>query len=124
MSGCLDVLSCLIGSITIIKGKGLEALDDEFIYATDIAEYLVSKGVAFKDAHDIVGSIVRECTNKNINISDLSISELKNFSEMIDEDVYGLLNAETSVKNKKTKGSTNPDMVIKELNNWKKELKR
>ena len=124
IAGCLDALSCLLGSIEVKKEKGLEALADEFIYATDIAEYLVSKGVAFKDAHDIVGLIVKKCTDKDINISDLSISELKDFSSMLESDVYGLLNPETSIKNKKTKGSTNPDMVCKELKKWRKELSK
>ena len=122
-AGCLDALGRLVGSITVNREKGGKALEDEFIYATDIAEHLVSKGMAFKDAHDTVGAIVKKCTDEGINISDLSVSELKGFSDKIDDKIYGLLNPEVSVNNKKTKGSTNPDMVEKALNKWKKELR-
>jgi argininosuccinate lyase len=123
MADCLDVMGRLAGGITVRKDNGRKALEDEFIYATDIAEYLVAKGVAFKTAHETVGAIVKKCIDDGINISDLSITELKGYSEQIDEDIYGLLNPETSVKNKKTEGSTNPDMVLKALNKWKKQLR-
>ena len=119
----LAIMAELIGTIEMNPGAAEKALEDEFIYATDLAEYLVRKGVAFKEAHDVVGSIVKQCDEKGINISDLSISELKNFSEALEDDVYGLLNAETSVNNKKTEGSTNPGLVAKEIAKWKKKLK-
>lgn len=118
----LAILTNLVSTITVKKDAALKALEDEFIYATDLAEYLVQKQVAFKDAHDIVGNIVKECLSKGRKISSLSITELKKFSEKIDEDIYGLLNPEVSVKNKKTIGSTNPDMVKKEIARWKRKL--
>ncbi|MDP8299763.1 MAG: argininosuccinate lyase [Candidatus Tantalella remota] len=119
----LAIMAELVGTIETKTDSAMKALDDEFIYATDLAEYLVRKGVAFKEAHNVVGSIVKECDEKGINISDLSIAELKNFSDALEDDVYGLLNAETSVKNKKTEGSTNPALVGKEIARWKKKLK-
>ncbi|MFC1480496.1 argininosuccinate lyase, partial [Candidatus Omnitrophota bacterium] len=67
-------------------------------------------------------NIVRHCVEKKISISDLSISDLKNFSEKLEEDVYGLLNPETSVSMKTTSGSTNPEFVKKEIAAWKKRL--
>lgn len=118
----LKILTGLVGTISVKKEETEKALQDEFIYATDLAEYLVTRGVSFKDAHNIVGNIVRHCAEKDIAISDLSISELKGFSEELEEDVYGLLNATTSVNNKKTSGSTNPEMVKKEIARWKKKL--
>ncbi len=123
VSDSLDMMSSVVGSVKLNKASGLKALDDEFIYATDVAEYLVGKGVSFRDAHDIVGAIVKNCCDKGINISDLSISELKAFSKDLDKDICGLLNAETSVGNKKTKGSTNPELVAREVARWKKELR-
>ena len=120
----LAIMSDLAGTIRLNGEEAAEKLDDEFIYATDLAEYLVRKGVAFKDAHRIVGNIVRHCVEKKMNISDLSISELRGFSGELDEDVYGYLNPETSVKMKKTQGSTNPDLVKKEIASWKKKLER
>ncbi|MDD5634027.1 MAG: argininosuccinate lyase [Candidatus Omnitrophica bacterium] len=120
----LAIMKDLVGTLKLKKSYVKALLEDEFIYATDIAEYLVRKGVAFKDAHDIAGSIIKKCIKKDINISDMSIAELKKISDKIDEDIFDLLNAETSVKNKKTPGSTNPAFVKKEIESWKKKLKK
>jgi len=123
ISAELDIMADLVASISVKKESAEKALQTEFIYATDLAEYLVRKGMAFKDAHDAVGSIVKHCLDKNMNISDLSITELKKFSELLGEDVYTLMNPEVSVKNKKTPGSTNPGFVRKQIMRWKKQLK-
>lgn len=122
VADALAIMASVVSGIDIKKEASEKALEDEFIYATDIAEYLVTKGAAFSEAHRVVGSVVSYCSGKNINISDLSITELKGFSELLDEDVFSLLNAETSVCNKKTPGSTNPDMVNKEISAWKKKI--
>ncbi len=118
----LEIMADLVGTIDLNKDVAMKALESEFIYATDLAEYLVRKGIAFKDAHEVIGSIVKHCNDKDINISDLSISELKGFSEKLEEDLYSLMNPETSISNKKTPGSTNPDFVKKEIAKWKKRL--
>ncbi len=124
LSDELSIMAELVKTVRLKKEETMKALEDEFIYATDLAEYLVRKGVAFRDAHDIIGGIVKHCVEKDINISDLSIPELKGFSEKLDEDIYGLLNPETSVTMKKTAGSTNPERVSKEIARWKKKLRR
>ncbi|MFH1798959.1 MAG: argininosuccinate lyase [Candidatus Omnitrophota bacterium] len=122
VSSELEIMAGLVKTIILKEDNIRGMLKDEFIYATDLAEYLVVKGVAFSDAHKIIGSIVKHCVDKNMNISDLSISEMKGFSTHLEEDVYRLLNAEASVKNKKTLGSTNPKLVRKEIAKWKKRL--
>jgi argininosuccinate lyase len=123
VSGCLRMMCSLAPTIEVSRKAMREALLDEFIYATDIAEYLVRKGAAFSEAHRIVGNMVGHCARKKINISGLSITELKGFSELLDGDVFGLLSAEASVAGKKTEGSTNPGMVCAEVDRWKKKLK-
>jgi len=119
----LKIMCGLAGTIKIKKDACEKAFESEFIYATDLAEYLVRKGVAFADAHEAIGNIVKHCIEKNINISDLSVAELKKFSGELGEDAFALLNPATSVANKKTQGSTNPDMVKKEISAWKKKLR-
>lgn len=118
----LALMTKVVRTIKLKKETALKALEDEFIYATDLAEYLVQKGLAFKDAHEAVGKIVKHCAAKKIAISDLSIRELKAFSAKIGDDIYSLLNPELSVGNKKTIGSTNPLFVKKEISRWKKKL--
>jgi argininosuccinate lyase len=119
-----SVMTGLVSTIQLNTKKAGDALNDEFIYATDLAEYLVTKGISFKDAHSIVGGVIKSCIEKGINISDLSITEMKSFSEKFGEDVYGYLNCEMSVKMKKTEGSTNPDFVAKEISAWEKRLRK
>ena len=120
----LSILANLIKSIKVDKICCGKALNDEFIYATDLAEYLVKSGVAFKEAHDKVGAIVKHCLGNKKKISDLSVSELKGFSPKFEKDVYSLLNAKKSIENKQTKGSTNPKLVENELSKWKKKVSK
>ena len=123
VSAELAIMANLVKTINLRKEAASKALEDEFIYATDLAEYLVRKGVPFADAHEVIGRIVKECDQRKISISDLSISELRAFSDSLGEDVYGMLNPETSVAMKKTAGSTNPEFVKKEIAAWKNRLK-
>lgn len=123
VSGCLRMMVSLSATISVSMAAVRDALSDEFLYATDIAEYLVRKGVAFSQAHQIVGNMVGHCAARGVNISGLSLTELKGFSEFLDGDIFALLNAEASVSGKKTEGSTNPEMVCKQIDLWKKKLK-
>ena len=65
-----------------------------FLNATEVADYLVNKKVAFRDAHGIVGSIVIYCEDNNKAIEDLSLEELKKFSEVFKEDIYDFIDYE------------------------------
>lgn len=123
ISRSLAMMAGLGLTLKVRTGPAEKALEDEFLYATDIAEYLVSKGVAFSDAHRIVGNMVSYCSGKGINISDLSMTDLKGFSPELDDDLFALLDPAASVSGKKTPGGTNPDMVKKEISLWKKRLK-
>ncbi len=120
----LKIMAGLVKTIELNKVNAAKALEGDFIYATDIAEYLVRKDVPFKDAHDIVGNIIKMCMEKNMMISDIPFSELRAFSESLEEDIYEYLNPEKSIKMKKTSGSTNPEFVAKEIAKWQKALKR
>lgn len=81
---------------------------EDFLFATDIAEYLVLKGVPFREAHKIVGEVVRFCEENNKKFRELSLEEWRGFSELFDRDIFDLLNPESSLNLKKTYGSPNP----------------
>lgn len=119
----LKLLAGLFASIKINKKKIDTLFRNESIFATDIAEYLVKKGTAFRDAHDITGKLVRYCEKTEKNISDLGIKELKTFSKSFEKDIFSKLNPESSVKLKKSIGSTNPTLVKKEIKKWSKKLR-
>lgn len=87
-----------------------EACCEDFLFATDIAEYLVLKGIPFRDAHKIVGEVVRYCEDNNKKFRDLSIEEWQKFSDVFDKDIYNLLKPDFSLRFKKTFGSPNPEI--------------
>jgi argininosuccinate lyase len=88
---------------------------DAFSTATDIAEYLVKKSMPFRKAHEITGRIVLYCITKDKKLEELTMKELGFFSSAFGKDIYSLLKAEESVKNKKSAGSTAPAEVLKQI---------
>ncbi len=110
-----------------LKVNALEAkklLSDESLYATDLADYLVKKGLPFKEAHDRVGQIVSFAEERGVAISKIGLDLLKKFSPQIGGDVYALFDAENSVRLKKTRGSTHPKEIDRQIRNWKTKLKK
>ena len=94
------------------------------ITATDLADYLVEKGIAFRKAHEIVGKIVAHAEKKKVQIFELEISELRKFSKIINEDVTNYLNPQKTILSRKQVGGTAPSQVKKEIQIAKKELIR
>jgi argininosuccinate lyase len=119
----LPLMTQLFNGITVNKESLANAVDSQYFYSVDILEYLVKKGVPYREAHDIVGTMVKNCLDKGIKISDLSKEQLKKYSVHFEPDVKKLLNPAISVKIKRSAGSTNPNMVKRQITNWKKKLK-
>jgi argininosuccinate lyase len=120
---CLHIITKLFYHLKINRKRTKEAADDEFLLATDLAEYLVKKKVPFQQAHFIVGQLVRKCISENKKFSDLTLNEFKAFSQEFEKDIYGLLSPEVSVRGRASFGGTSPEQVNKALNLWKKKLK-
>ncbi|OGX38530.1 MAG: argininosuccinate lyase [Omnitrophica WOR_2 bacterium RIFCSPHIGHO2_02_FULL_52_10] len=119
----LPLMAQLFKGIKVNGPKIAQAIESQHFYSVDILEYLVKKGVSSRDAHDIVGTMVKECLDKGVQISDLSDGRLKKFSKHFGPDVKKLLKPEISVKIKRSTGSTNPGMVKNQIASWKKKLK-
>jgi len=119
---CLEILCGLVKSAKINQNQALILSSDELLCATDLAEYLVKKGLAFGEAHKIVGKIVADALNKGIFLSEIPLDQWKKFSIHFNKDVYRLLDAQTSVAAKKSFGGTSPQSVKRQLANWKKRL--
>ena len=94
------------------------------ITATDLADYLVEKGIAFRKAHEIVGKIVAHAEKKKVQIFELKISDLRQFSKIINEDVANYLDPQKTILSRKQVGGTAPSQVKKEIKIAKKELIR
>jgi argininosuccinate lyase len=119
----LSIMAKLFTGISVNRKKLSTAIDSQYFYSVDILEYLIQKGVSYRDAHDIVGLMAKNCLDKGIKISNLSLEQLKKYSEYFAADVKKLMNPEASVKIKRSVGSTNPAMVKKQITAWKKKLK-
>ena len=76
-----------------------------FTNATDAADYLVSKGVPFRDAHGIVGSLVLYCIDKKCALDDLTLEEFRSFSDRFDEDIHDAISLDACVEKRLTKGA-------------------
>jgi argininosuccinate lyase len=88
VSSCLSIISSVLKGMTVSKDNMLKAVKKGFLNATEVADYLVSKGIAFRDAHKITGEIVLYCEGENKAIEDISLEELNKFSQLFEEDVY------------------------------------
>lgn len=119
---CLEVLAKMIPGIKVKADKMKQATAAGFLLATDLAEYLVEKGIEFRKAHEIIGTIVRYCITNNKVLEELSMSEFIKHSSAFEKDVLAVLNLETSVNKRKSIGGTAKECVKKELVRAKKLL--
>lgn len=85
---CLKIMSKMISTMKVNRENMKKAVKDGFLNATEVADYLVSKGVAFRDAHSIVGSIVIYCEDNHKTIEELTVDEFKHLSSLIEDDIY------------------------------------
>ena len=85
-----------------------------FATATDLADYLVKKGVPFRDAHETVALAVRECETRGCDLADLSVAELQAFHPLVGDDIHAVLTLEGSVAARKHIGGTAPERVREE----------
>ncbi|MBF5052099.1 argininosuccinate lyase [Alcanivorax venustensis ISO4] len=111
LAGCLRAFADMIPAIEPNREVMREAARRGFATATDLADYLVRKGVAFRDAHEIVGKAVALGLEKKKDLSDMSLAELRQFSYQIDDDVFEVLTLEGSVSARDHIGGTAPDQV-------------
>ncbi|KPK42048.1 MAG: argininosuccinate lyase [Omnitrophica WOR_2 bacterium SM23_29] len=122
ISTALSIFTKLIKGVKIVKGNIERALLDESLYATDLAEYLIKKGVDSRGAHTIVGRLISSTLSKKQRISGLTLTELKRFSPKFESDIFRLLSPQVSVLSKSSSGGTSPAQVKKQLRRWKDAL--
>lgn len=116
----LEILIELFPGIQF-RTEGLQEKED-FTSSLDLAEYLVGKGVPFRQAHEIVGQTVLYCLNNRKTLRELSLKEVKKFSASFESDFKNVLGWEASVKAKKSLGSTNPLSVRMALEKWEEKI--
>lgn len=118
----LRIYTDMLSGITVNQDVMRQAAMRGYATATDLADYLVKKGLPFRDAHEIVAQAVRFAENKSCDLSDLSLSELKQFSSIIEQDIFSLLTLEGSMNSRNHPGGTAPAQVRAAIMQARKEL--
>jgi argininosuccinate lyase len=121
LTGSLEVMAGLMSSIHFNADNMRAAADDGFTTATDLADYMVQKGVPFREAHENTGKLVALCLEKGCGLCDLSISEMREKCSAIEEDVYDTLKITSSVERRDTPGGTawsQVKMAMEEARDW------
>jgi len=107
----LEIYADMMRGITVNKDNMRQAASEGFATATDLADYLVKKGMPFRDAHEVVALAVRYAVDKKVDLSDLPLATLQQFSSSIADDVYGVLTLEGSLNSRNHIGGTAPVQV-------------
>lgn len=111
VKGCLALFNGMIATMTVNKDAMKASARNGFTNATDAADYLVNHGVAFRDAHGIVGQLVLYCIEKDIALDDMTLEEYKAISPVFEEDIYEAISMETCVNKRNTIGAPGPDAM-------------
>ncbi len=112
---CLSIFAPMIATMTVLKENMCSAAQKGFINATDLADYLVKKGMPFRTAYKIVGQTVAECIEKNKVLETLTLDEYKAHSELFEEDLFIEISLETCIKKRISAGSTGYESVKKQI---------
>jgi argininosuccinate lyase len=112
---CLSVMAPMISGMKAIPENMKKAAQGGFINATDLADYLVVKGLPFRDAYNVSGKVVSYCLVRGCALEDLPLEEYKQFSPLIEEDVHKRLSLKTCVERRNSAGGTSPASVRKQI---------
>ena len=115
VKGCIQLFTGMIESMKFNREIMAKSAMCGFTNATDAADYLVKKGMPFRDAHSVIGKLVLYCIEKDCAIDELSISELKDICDMFDDDIYNEISLETCVDKRLTKGAPSKTSVNEEI---------
>ena len=105
VKGCLALFTGMIKTMAVNKKVMEQSAKNGFTNATDAADYLVGKGVPFRDAHGIVGQLVLYCIEKDISLDDMTLEEYQKISPVFEEDIYEAISLETCVEKRETIGA-------------------
>jgi argininosuccinate lyase len=119
---CLKV-ACLVVASARFDRDRLEASSEKgYLNATDLADYLVQKGLPFREAHDLTGRLVRMGIKRNKELQELSLEEMQKVSDRIDDKVFHFLSPRQTLRRRTALGAANPKLVTREAKKWAKSL--
>ena len=112
---CMPVFCDMIATMKVKKERMLQGAKGGFTNATDLADYLVKKGLPFREAHAVVGRMVFYAIAQEKNLDDFSMAEMREFSDMIEEDIYEAISMQTCVNDRKVAGGPAKETVEKAI---------
>lgn len=112
---CLPIFTKMIETMRVKPSNMYKAAQGGFTNATDIADYLVKKGLPFRDAHEVIGKMVLYCINNQKSLDELSQDEFKSFSSLIEDDVYNAIDLNTCVSDRNIIGGPSKEMVLNSI---------
>ena len=119
---CLPVFCDMIRTMRVNTRNMHEGAKGGFTNATDAADYLVKKGLPFRDAHAVIGNMVFYCIEHNKAIDDLTMEEMKNFSDIIEPDIYDAVSMETCVNDRSVIGGPAKKITQKAISKAEKYI--
>ena len=119
---CLSIFAPMLSTMTVIEKNMKDAAAKGFINATDVADYLTKKGVPFRTAYKISGTLVAYCIDKNTVLEELTLAEFKEYSEAFEEDIFDAINLENCTFRRNSKGGTAVESVEAQIKSVKEKL--
>lgn len=119
---CVAIFTPMLKTMTVIEKNMLDAAAKGFINATDVADYLTKKGIPFRTAYKVSGTLVAYCIDKGTVLEKLTIEEYKNFSEVFDTDIYDAINLENCTFRRNSEGGTAIESVEKQIKSVRNQL--
>ncbi|KST84681.1 argininosuccinate lyase [Lactococcus lactis] len=118
----LTVMNGMLSTLTVKRVNMEKSTEQDFSNATELADYLATKGLPFRKAHELVGLLVLDCIKKGIYLQDVNLQDYQMLSPLINEDVYEVLKSRTAVSRRNSLGGTGFESVKKQIEEAKKEL--
>jgi argininosuccinate lyase len=123
VTSALEVFSAMLPGLKINRDKMREAAQDPHLLATDLAEYLVKKGVVFRQAHEIVGRVISQAIEKGRMLNEISLPALRKFSTRFDADVAKVFDVRRSLSARRATGAPSPENVKAQIKRWRTQLR-
>ena len=118
----IDILAGMLNTMTVNDKQMAESTEKDFSNATELADYLAAKGLPFREAHEIVGKLVLECSKAGSYLQDIPLTRYQEVSPLIEADIYQVLQSETAVQKRNSLGGTGFEQIGLELERAKQDL--
>lgn len=118
----IDILAGMLQSMTVHKERMAQSTEKDFSNATELADYLASKGLPFRQAHEIVGKLVLECSKAGYYLQDVTLERYQELSPVIEPDIYTALESETAVSRRNSLGGTGFESIRQQIQQAKAQI--